>query len=222
MTLLEVVLAVAILCFLVGGMAGVVRMAISSSAQIEETEERTRAFTAFFRLCDQTFTALPAGATLLRTPPQGEDGFFASEGRSEITLRNAPAAFAIDDDDIFFGEVALGTRRQPDGDLVLGIEYRRIDRQTGQLLPAPRWIPLLRNLRGIEWSFFDARTGKWQAGWTDTTQRPTLVRLTLAPADGYPKETAVFLLPPLRNPAPQGTPPVPAATATSNPNPSGA
>jgi len=215
-TLLEVVLAVAILALLAGGVTGIVRMALSSTAEIEETESRTRAFAAFFELCERSFSSLPAGASISRTASPAEG--FASALPAEVVFREAPAAFAIDDHDLFFGEIALAVRPQPDGDLVLGTSYRRIDRQTGQTVPPDRWIPLLRNLRSVEWSFYDFRTGKWQAGWTDTAQRPGLVRVTIAPADGFAKQTAVFRLPPLvaspqspgkalPEPAPAPTPP---------------
>ncbi len=213
-TLIEVMLAIAILVLLMGGLFGTVRATVKACGALRETQQARERIDGFFLVCQQTFPALPAPATLV-TVPAGPGSPAVS-----LVLRNAPAALAVGARGVFFGETAVVARPQNNGGLTLGIEYRQIDPQTNQVRPDPLWLPLVTDLQGVAWSFYDGQTGQWQERWDDASRHPTLVRLTLVFLGDPQKWTRTFWLPKLLPPATGQIPTSPAPDPTAPPHPS--
>lgn len=173
-TLIEVMMALAILVLLAGGLFGTVRATLEAASNISRIQHSREQIFGFFQLCQQSLRALPASAIVVW-------GNREEKGISlpELILRNAPQALAWGDLTSFQGEIVLQSRLEQNGSVSLGLEQRAIDPATGQTLPNPAWLPLLQQLEKVSWKFYDARNGQWQEFWNDPNQHPALIKLSL-------------------------------------------
>ncbi len=187
-------MALGIMILLVGGLFSTVRATLLTVSTLQENQHTEQAVHGLFELCRRTFSLLPPAATLTWS---NRDSL--GSPLPELALRNAPEAFALGNQILFPGEIALATHRENSGGLSLGIEYRRIDRQTLQLLPNPIWLPLVKDIETVRWDFFDNVTGQWQTFWNDPARHPALIRITLAFPGDARKWNQVFWLPPLQS-----------------------
>ncbi|SDU06608.1 prepilin-type N-terminal cleavage/methylation domain-containing protein [Verrucomicrobium sp. GAS474] len=190
-TLLEVMLALAVFAVVAGGLFGTIRGMMKATATLREAQRDANGIYGVFELCRRTFAALPSAATILSTATDG-----ATPLPYELVLENASSAFIFGDRAFFYGEIAMTAHTEGDGTLTLGVEYRRIDTTTGLAMPNPLWLPLLTNLKEMQWHYYDATAESWEDTWTETT-RPALVQLTLMHGDDPREWTQTFWLPTL-------------------------
>jgi prepilin-type N-terminal cleavage/methylation domain-containing protein len=187
-TLIEVILSIAILALLAGGVFGTVRATMAATAALRDAQQQRQGVYGLIELCQQTFSSLPGEAILVKAVRRDNSA-------PELTLRQAPRAFAIGERAFFYGETALTARQQNNGGLALGVEYRSINRWTQKVEGDPQWLPLLKDVQSVAWAFYDPGSGIWLDHWENVSRRPQGVRLTLSFLGSEPAWSQTFWLP---------------------------
>lgn len=214
-TLIEMVLSLAILGLLVGGIFAISSGSLRMSRELTETQERAMLHDHFLEFCRRSFRQLPSHAKL-SLELQSAGGYYLPS----LVVDDPGPAFAP------FGAMP------PDARLVLAITGQRGGGLTATLQawqpeearaaranrsaarPQSAPLPLLDRLTRCEWRFLDARTQRWETVWKEA-ERPRLAELTLA-LDQEPPERILFDIPP----AAAVASPVPAPAANPGPDPS--
>jgi len=187
-TLIEVILSLAILALLTGGVFGTVRATMSATAALRDAQQQRQGVYGLIELCQQTLSSLPGEASVIKQVRR-------DNSTPELTLRQAPRAFALGERAFFYGETALTARRQNNGALTLGVEYRKINRWTQKVEGDPQWLPLLKDVQGVAWNFYDPGSGIWLDHWENASRKPQGVRLTLSFLGNDPAWSQTFWLP---------------------------
>lgn len=194
-TLFEVMVAMAILVFLVGGIYFAVSSAVSSSIQLASVQMDARQQNAFVRFLREGFLNLPPGAKIfLRTRDLGQRGRAV-----EVLIEQASGAFETGVLEARGSGVVLAVI--PDG---RGSGYFSLQRfVSGQgekdrdrNLEAGSWLRILDNVHTVRWRFWDKPEQKFIETWDRPDERPAFVELTYS-LTGEPETTCVFCLPPL-------------------------
>ena len=171
-TLLEIMLAVAILSIIVLSIyrfvTGTITAVRISTDQVRETS-LMEAFVRYLR--DQT-NSLPPGrpgvilgeAHRFNNVSSDELRWIAGPGPGLLT-RNAEGEW----------NATLTIQRVKGGkDFELGLRRQDIDARS-----ASTWLPLLGGIKAFEVRFFDPRAQAWMEKWTDLATRPALIRVKL-------------------------------------------
>ncbi|HWB59414.1 MAG TPA: prepilin-type N-terminal cleavage/methylation domain-containing protein [Chthoniobacteraceae bacterium] len=179
-TLMEVMLALAILTLLVGSLFGIVDATFRATQSLRDRQDRNRETSAFLSLCRKTFANLPATASFqARVVSAGQ------HSSTELIFRNAPGLLDWGGNENAYASTILGVRVDAGGFLGIGI-LQGTDAQTDAYLDggdAPRpWLILLSEFHDVKWEFYDPGSAMWENDWTNTSARPTYARLTLAAA----------------------------------------
>lgn len=206
-TLFEVMIAMGILVFLVGGIYFSVSTAVSSSIQLATVQMEARQQNAFVRFLREGFLNLPAGAKIfLRTRDLGQRGRAV-----ELLIERASGAFETGVLEAQGSGVVLAVI--PDGKgaghfsiqrFVSGLGENDRDRN----LESGSWLRILEGITTVRWRFWDKREQRFVETWENPDERPAFVELTYA-VGGEPETTSVFHLPAIAMAAPAGDPPPP-------------
>ncbi|MBI4024411.1 MAG: prepilin-type N-terminal cleavage/methylation domain-containing protein [Verrucomicrobia bacterium] len=199
-TLLEVMLAVALLALLAGGLFAIVSGTMASAAELHQRQNRQQQVEGLVALCQRTFRTLPSSASL-QGGVREESGVYLPE----VILRQAPAAFSWGDPSVALPTAVLRARPQVGGLFGLGLlrEHDSSGVESSSESERPvRWLMLLSDIRKLEWRFYDSRTATWMEEWNDHALRPSLVELTLTLAGELSPVRFIFWLPPLARTAP--------------------
>lgn len=183
-TLVEIMVAGAIMVLLGGAVVMVMQGTLRATSDLGELQNRMQETEGFFELCRRAFGNLPSQATL--------DGRFREEAGvsvTEVMIRNSSHAFEFGSVAAVDGMVTLGQHRTPAGAVDLVV------RREGN---ASAWdLTILSELREVRWRFFDLKSLDWQASWDSKQGRPALVEITLVPAGDAAPSRSVFWVPPL-------------------------
>lgn len=233
-TLLEIMMAVAILSIVAASIYQFTDVSLQSAAFYAKTGDQEAVRAGLRRLVEAELADIPAGVpgSLLGLRSHGREG-----QRDSLQMVCAPGNGVLSSDAHGNYEVLLEVREFPrrSGKFALGIERRpheddddddededdepnptslkpRID------LPAD-WVPLIEGVRNLEINYFDSRLNGWVEKWTDQMMLPNLVRVRFAdelgqqpyefvarvPSGGLQASAMKFAPPPIR--APGVTPP---------------
>ena len=213
-TLLEVVLAVAILVVITVVVAQFTEMTVQSAEVSTRGTEEGLACNGLRHLLAAEVSALPAnqdgaltgmkisshGArrdALMMVCPSGNAVLTPdAKGYYQITLvlREIPRGS---------GKMTLGLEREPwtdddddddDDDNGTTGAAAKPARAPVEKLPSD-WIPLLPGVQQLEIAYFDARLNSWVDRWVDSVMLPNLVRLRLTFAPGQPPYEIVERVP---------------------------
>lgn len=192
-TLVEVILALAVLMLLVGVLFAVVDTTLRAATELEERQNKNRELNAFLSLCRKTFVNMPATVTFqARLVPLGK-GFYP-----ELIFRNAPGLWWWGEAKNASTSTILGVRGQVGGLVGLGILQDSEDQINSYLnggTAARPWLMLLPDLRNAQWRFYDAGSQTWTKEWVNSSNRPACAELTLETAEGT--STYAFRVPPV-------------------------
>jgi type II secretory pathway pseudopilin PulG len=185
MTLIEVMLGLAILSILVGGVMAIVQSTLTSTTvatRIFRRTQNTAALTDYFQRL--FFTLSP---TIRFSATVADD----DSRRQTVIFENAPAllSWGHGADGPANTRVSFSTQAAPDGRLEL---WGRKEYPDGTLAANPPPAALASGLQSCRWEFFNARTNRWQENWADVTVRPLAVRLRFQLEDA-PEETLAVL-----------------------------
>jgi prepilin-type N-terminal cleavage/methylation domain-containing protein len=186
-TLLEVMIAVAILALIAAAIFQFVRtnlVAIAASQQSVASEQELSGFISFIQTQLEDLPMRQQGALLgspnkIRGQPADEmqwlcragQGVLTSAGTNEyrVTLTLQPSTKSGND-------LEIGLRRQP-----TNVDERNYN-----------WLSLIKPAAGLEIRYFDDRLNAWIERWTDINLRPRLVRIRMwRTADEQPIEAVL-------------------------------
>jgi type II secretory pathway component PulJ len=171
--LLEVLLALAILCIVVVMIFQIVQATLRVTSDINFLAVQQERVDGVSELLRRNFVMMPQ-RTQFQTRTQNN--------QLQLIFRNAPFHFTWTRAEAQFGTVVLSARPQPDGRLSLAVLQ---DAATGadSYVDAGKdrkgdWIPIVTDIEQLSWRFFDSRTGNWSNDWRDGSSKPSLVELT--------------------------------------------
>ncbi|HEX8371356.1 MAG TPA: prepilin-type N-terminal cleavage/methylation domain-containing protein [Chthoniobacterales bacterium] len=177
-TLLEVILGVMILGLLAGVLFTLVETTLAAATQLSTKQGQTQELNGLVEICRETFATLDGRAQFTAAVKPSTGGGYAQELRVE----NGPLAFAWQGSGAETGVTMVAPRPQANGLLAFCLLHEReIDPKEQEKAPPPKpkWFVLVRDLKKLEWRFFDPRSNAWRKEWEEATVRPSLVELII-------------------------------------------
>jgi prepilin-type N-terminal cleavage/methylation domain-containing protein len=190
-TLFEVMLALAIMTLVAGMIYGVTEAVIRATTELTTEQERRREVDGLHELLAREFHALDP-QTVLGLDVRENQGHYLSE----ITIEKAPGVFSWGRESWYFGLIVLGLEVAPNGLLRFGIRRESSDLITKERGgDGAKWLPLVDNLKSLEWSFYDGQARLWDGKWANRAVLPLLVKLKYRFANDPMAGEMVFSLP---------------------------
>ncbi len=209
-SLLEVIAAMGLIMFLVGGVYGIADGTLKLSTSMSRariSEARLTNFTNQWRSCLEN---LPPGTKLTANSKSGKSG------ESRLLLENCGAPFAWSRNALAAAAVEFAVARNDSGNSRLMVRHlKRPERATtGDEYYTIAELPLLEDIRTCTWDFFDPSTKEWTSKWDDPSRLPLFLRMRWSLSDDTAVHESVFWMAnDLPNPAATPQP----ATAIPNP-----
>jgi len=222
-TLIEVILAVAILALLGGAVASILQGSVASATALTEVSNRQSQIQCFIQLLNSTFRNLGSETLFIaqKNPIVDQSNLF-------LMFNNSHQLFLWHRDQSKFPAKVLTAWPSEKGVLSIGIlEYNRyfkLTTTTESSFSATGWvhkIELLGDIKSLSWRFWNQATKKWSDDWRNPTQRPNGVELTLLLAESKVPSIHFFWIPPIQiqNLNFQNPTPIPPSTPSTAPTP---
>jgi prepilin-type N-terminal cleavage/methylation domain-containing protein len=203
-TLLELVMAMAILSLIVGMVFGTARTSLALGNTIVKSQNEEMLHQAFFELLSQRFSALPGNTRFELTV---EDS--GSHYLSDLTLQNVPMSFTWGGEDRIAKAVQISTVKRRSGYLDVVLRYYENEILEGSessfgssALPEEPFaeILLIEDVAFFEWRVLDGRSMEWQFDWEIQGRLPLQIELTMAIGAQGEEIRQIFWVPPKQNP----------------------
>jgi prepilin-type N-terminal cleavage/methylation domain-containing protein len=203
-TLLELVMAMAILSIIVGMVFSTARTSLALGNTIIQSQNEEMLHQAFFELLSQRFAALPGNT---RFDLKVEDS--GSHYVSDLTLQNVPMNFTWGGEDRIAKAVQISTVKRRSGYLDVVLKYYENEILEGSestfgssaLDKEPfAEIVLLTDVAFFEWRVLDGRSMEWQFDWDIQGRMPLQIELTMAIGAQGEEIRQIFWVPPKQNP----------------------
>jgi prepilin-type N-terminal cleavage/methylation domain-containing protein len=201
-TLMEILIGLALLGMLAGGIFSVQRGALEVSRSVIESETRTLQVHAFCELLRRNFEQMPGNA---RVNLQYYGG--AGSDLSEIAFTDYPLAFtwpgvtAGAKTVIFRTERSVGIGLQA---AILYLDEEQADAWTKSGFDETKIlgrITIMDGIANLRWRFLNDQTQEYEEEWPLTnTRRPTTVEMTLQFMDGTDPVQLIFWIPTMMSP----------------------
>lgn len=197
-TLIEAVLAIAILCLIVGGVMAILQACLQSTEIVREERTAHVRRDVLQGLLQRSFLTLPMDTTLRCLPGVG-----TGAAPAPLQLRARQPAIVFTSSPWKPGRQCISAvlwRRQADGSFTLGggvVANETTDYLRPEAIVSPEfpWIPLLPGIRAAQWRFFDATQSIWLEKWDRDDTRPSLVELSMEFTDSSTPFRGVFWIP---------------------------
>ncbi len=202
-TLLELVIAMALLSMLVGMVFSTARTSLALGNTIVKTQNEEMLHQAFFELLSQRFSALPGNTRMeLKVEDSG------SHYISDLTLQNVPLSFTWGGQARIAKAVQLSTVKRRSGYLDIVLRYYENEVLEGSASTFKSAadnkpfaeIVLLEDVAYFEWRVLDGRSMEWQYDWDVQGRLPLQLELTMAIGAKGEEIRQIFWLPPKQNP----------------------
>ena len=185
--LLEVLLALAILCIVVVMIFQIVQATLRITSDVNFLAVQQERVDGVSELLRRNFVMMPE-RTQFQTRTQNN--------QLELIFRNAPFHFTWTGAEAQFGTVVLSTRPQPDGRLSLAV-LQDVATGADSYVDGGKdrkrdWVPIVTDIEQLSWRFFDSRTGNWSNDWHDASSKPSMVELTFKLSGRGRVERVVF------------------------------
>jgi type II secretory pathway pseudopilin PulG len=187
--LLEVLLALAILSFVVAMVFRIVQATLTVTADVTFLQTKQQQVDGLFELLQRNFCSLPE-ATQFQTR--------ARRDMMELIFRRAPFHFTWSSEGPQFGTVVISPRSQADGRLALCVLHEPEDALESYVdggKETTAWVPLVTGIEQLSWRFYDVRVDKWLDDWRDLAAKPSLVEINFRIAGRQRTERGVFRWP---------------------------
>jgi prepilin-type N-terminal cleavage/methylation domain-containing protein len=203
-TLLELVLAMAIMALIVGMVFGTARTSLALGHTITESQNEEMLQQAFFELLGQRFSSLP-GNTRFDLKVQDSGAHYLTD----LTLQNVPLSFTWGGQDRVAKAVQLSTVKRRSGFLDIVLRYYENEILEGsESSPGSSVadnkpmaeIVLLSDVAYFEWRALDGRSMEWQYDWDIQGRLPLQLELTMAIGAKGEEIRQIFWIPPKQNP----------------------
>ena len=196
-TLLEMVLAMAVLTILVVGIFGLAEGTIAMTAGVNDFEQNELTRNRFVELCRQHLESIPGGSGLeLR-----EIGGNSKNPGSELSFVDSPRAFGFGAAGGAIARVVLEAR-PPE----VRAHYLELDQavlyEKGNALNQlnATSVTLFRGIESMQWRFFDRENLEWFTEWEDPSILPHFAELTVLMEGEIAPRRTVFWIPPRDQP----------------------
>lgn len=190
MTLLEVILALAVLAMLASTIFLMVETTMRASVILQETWTRQQQIDRLTQLLRKNFRNLPPSATI-------EGGYEEIEGKDMpvLTFKNLPSLEVFGSSGQAEEEISLmGIPRLGGGyHFAARILTPPLDGSLDE--PTEDYITLIQDLLVVEWRFLTDGDEEWRYEWTDLQSRPALVELALMAIEETRTNRALFWIP---------------------------
>lgn len=178
-TLLEVMLALALMVILMGGIYAIADGSIQLATEVSQSQNREMLVHSFIQLAKRNIENLPGngGMTLLA---EEEGRFYVTE----VAFIESPLAFSFAAVPAGFNRVFLKSKGDPRGWLNVYLLYLNIEEEDefsqgtgGYDEEEGIKLPLLDRVSVFEWRFYDPELEEWQVIWEDETNKPSFVAI---------------------------------------------
>ncbi|MDA0812862.1 MAG: prepilin-type N-terminal cleavage/methylation domain-containing protein [Verrucomicrobia bacterium] len=198
-TLIEVVLGLALLALLIGGVFAVARGSLKVASEVTENQQYSMKIHSYLELLRRTFEGMPGNGQVLLRPLD------ARGSESEIAFIEYPLAFAWSGIPAGSKAIVLRTVTTPNGWLESRIFYldeeqsaeyindKRLDESAPNLM-------IMDQMKMLQWRVYDQRNEEWVTEWDEQTARPSLIELNVQFLDGSNPVAVVFWIPTVVNP----------------------
>ncbi len=197
-TLVEVVIAIAILSLIVGGVMASVAACLQSTQIVRSERLFQGRCDVLQSLLSHSLMTLPADALLrcsLTDSRNGEPAPLRLLSRQPAVIASSAASQPgrTCESEIIF-------RAEADGSFTMGSAIAA--NNASGFLPSEAlassalpWTPLVRNIREAKWKFYDHDQARWLDRWEKEESRPTLVELNLSFSESAIPYRGVFWIP---------------------------
>ena len=210
-SLFEIVVAMAILGIIAGSVLSILWQAGDTAAEIRYLDRRDEEVSRFVTLLRESIENLPDGATMQMIPAEE-----SVSGVNELMIGNSPTAFLFGEKIGMSEETVIALRPAkelraaepsfeiaisrsdfaPDEDEDGGMVFRAGEDDFLQSDEEGRyWLPLLGELSGASWRFWDEDQQEWLDEWTDDSAMPPLLEFSLTDLGAAVPMTVVFEVP---------------------------
>jgi prepilin-type N-terminal cleavage/methylation domain-containing protein len=203
-TLLELVLAMALMVILVGMIFGTAHTSLSLGNTIVKTQNEEMLHQAFFELLNRRFTSLPGNTRFdLKVSDSGTPYI------SDITLQNVPLSFTWGGQASTAQAVQLSTVKKRSGFLDIVLRYYEEEILENSASPVKKSaipkkpiaeIILLTDVAYFEWRVLDGRSMNWQYEWDQVGRLPLQLELIMSIGARGEEIRQVFWVVPKLNP----------------------
>lgn len=205
-TLLELVIAIALLGMLVGMVMSTANSSLKLGNDIVKSQNEEMLHQAFIELLEHRFTTLPGNA---RFDVKVEDS--GKQYLSTITLQKVPLGFTWGGQERIAKAVQLTTVLKRTGYIDVVLSYYENEILEDSEAPAAgtssaavnepfAQITLLTDVQLFEWRFLDGTTMEWRYDWDIQGRLPLQIELIFAIGAEGKEMRQVFWLPPKQNP----------------------
>lgn len=209
-TLIEVMLALAILVMIAGVVFSLARQTMGLSRSVVEKQREAIHRQSFFEFMSSQLAKLPGNAIIDVTfeDPPGNGPYLSS-----LVVQNAPTMFGWGGTNFSVEAVELQTVMRRDGLLDVVLNYYNVEileqnsetavNQDNVFDPGAEpilSIVMLEGVRWFEWQILDSRDGEWYNEWHNPGRQPVLMQLDVAFGAGAENLRQIFWLPPKQNP----------------------
>jgi hypothetical protein len=200
---MEVILGLALLSLLVGGIFAVQRGALQVSTEITKNEVKSLKVHTFCELLRRNFEQMPGNARVNLK-------FYGGAGSdlTEVAFSEYPLAFTWPGVDARAKTILFRTERASSGS-GLQASLLFLDEEQANLWQQGRFeeakilgrLMLMDTIAVLGWRFFDDSKQEWEVEWPVTnTRRPSFVEMTLQFMDGLDPVRLIFWIPTMANP----------------------
>lgn len=199
-TLVEVVLGIALLALLFGGIFAVARGALQISAEVTQNQQYSMRIHSYLELLRRTFEEMPGNGKVELRPLSGRGV------ESEVAFVEYPLAFAWSGVTAGSPVTVFQTTRGPSGWLQSRIYYLDEEMaddylENGKVDSAAPNLLIMDEIKMLQWRFYDQRTDEWMTEWEHTNNnRPSLIELNVEFLDGSNPIAVIFWIPTVVNP----------------------
>lgn len=204
-TLLELVIAIALLGMLVGMVMSTANSSLLLGNNVVKTQNEEMLHQAFIDLLGNRFGTLPGNT---RFDVKVEDG--GKQYISTLTLQNVPLGFTWGGGERIAKAVTLATVRRRSGFLDIVLSYYENEiledseataSSASALAKEPfAQVTLLGDVRYFEWRFLDGSSMEWRYDWDLQGRLPLQIELVFAFGAQGQEIRQIFWLPPKANP----------------------
>lgn len=198
-TLVEVVLGLALMALLVGGVFAVARGALKVASEVTENQQYSMKIHSFLELLRRTCEETPGNGKVILRPLDSRGN------ESDVAFLEYPLAFAWSGVPAGSEAIVVRTTNSANGWLESKVYYlneeqadeyindERLDESAPHLL-------LMDQMKMMQWRVYDQRNEEWVTEWEENTARPSLVELNVQFLDGSNPIAVVFWIPTVVNP----------------------
>lgn len=206
-TLLEVILAMAVLGLIIGGMVSISAVVIRLVASMNEAQMEMIEKDQFERLLRENISHIEADSSIRLIGPATRLQMAGDAGQV-LVLSQANGIFPVAGLAVATDSVAIETRRDRAGLFSVNILYYAEDYWSAlndgggvdeDLLTV---VPFRRGLARFDWAAYDPAQDEWFAEWEEGGRRPHFLELIYQFAGEDEETRMVFWLPPQRPSAP--------------------